>query len=105
MKLFLSAGVIALASEFARHFPKVGGLIISLPLATILATFWLYLDTKSPASISEFLWSTLLFLIPSLVYFFAMVVLLKLGMNFYISFVASIVLTALAYFIYYRLVS
>ncbi len=103
LKLLTSAILIALASELAKKNPKLGGLIVSLPLTTILAVMWLYIDTSSIDKVVKMLWDTLIFLIPSLAFFFTLIFLLKIGTSFFISFVVSILSTILAYHLYYRI--
>jgi len=105
VKLFISSALIALASEVAKRYPKLGGLIVSLPLTSILSILWLYVDTKDDSKILKFSWSIMLFLLPSIVFFLSLLLFLKMKFNFYLSFVLSIVLTMLAYHLYYKIVT
>ena len=45
IKVLLSAGVIVLASELAKRSTLLGALIVSLPLVSVLAMSWLYVET------------------------------------------------------------
>jgi len=104
VKLIVSAFLIALASEFAKKSPKMGGLIISLPLTSILAIFWLYLDTNNEEIVFNFSKSILIFLIPSLAFFVVIMILLKVLSNFYLSFIVATISTIFAYYLYYAII-
>ena len=44
-KAALSGVIVAAISEIARRFPGWGGLLASLPLVSLLAMTWLYVDS------------------------------------------------------------
>jgi hypothetical protein len=52
-KVFLSAIIIVGVSEIAKRSSVLGGLIASLPLVSILAMIWIYIDTKDIEKISQ----------------------------------------------------
>ena len=43
-KYLLTAGVVVLISEVAKRSDRLGGLIAALPLVTVLALIWLYVE-------------------------------------------------------------
>ena len=43
-KYLLTAGVVVLVSEAAKRSDRLGGLIAALPLVTVLALVWLYVE-------------------------------------------------------------
>ncbi|MFZ9256502.1 MAG: DUF3147 family protein, partial [Burkholderiaceae bacterium] len=45
-KYLISAGVVVLVSEVAKRSDKLGGFIAALPLVTVLALIWLYLENQ-----------------------------------------------------------
>ena len=45
LKALLSGLIIALASEASRRWPGIGGLIVSLPLVSLLTFLWVWRDT------------------------------------------------------------
>src|SRR5439155_668707 len=51
VKLALSAGIIVVVSEVAKLHPGLGALIKSLPLVSILAMIWLWIDTHDGVKI------------------------------------------------------
>jgi hypothetical protein len=69
LKALLSGALIAVASEVARRSSLMGAILISLPLASILALVWLYRDTRDTAAVSALSWSILWVIVPSLVFF------------------------------------
>lgn len=60
VKVLISAPVVAAASELARRSTVAGAVLVSLPLVSILAMSWLYLDTGSTQRVatlsSDVLW-------------------------------------------------
>lgn len=44
LKAFISAILIAAASEVAKRYPGFGALIASLPLVSVLGMIWLWRD-------------------------------------------------------------
>jgi len=44
IKLAVSMAVVALCSQIGRAFPKVAGLIATMPLTTLVVMLWLYSD-------------------------------------------------------------
>lgn len=90
VKLLLSAGIIVIVSEVAKASPGLGALIKSLPLISILAMIWLYVDTGDTGKIAELSVSTFWLVLPTLPMFLVLPALLKSGMGFYASLGVSI---------------
>lgn len=95
VKLLFSAGIIVVVSEIAKVNAGLGALIKSLPLISILAILWLYLETKDTVKIAELSTGTFWLVLPTLPMFLVLPALLKSGMGFYASLGISI-LTMLA---------
>jgi hypothetical protein len=51
LKIFISPLTLVGVSEIAKRTPGVGGLIASLPLVSILALSWLYLETRDTGKV------------------------------------------------------
>ena len=51
-KALLSGAIIATASEVAKRNPGLGAIILSLPLVSLLAFVWLWLDTGDKEAIA-----------------------------------------------------
>ena len=60
---------------------------------------WLYIDTKDVAKVSALASSVFWLVIPSLALFVTLPVLLKQGMNFYLSMSISILVTIVCYWL------
>ncbi len=99
IKLLISSGIIVLVSEIAKKNTYLGGLIASIPLISVLAIVWLYVDTKDVENVSALSTSILWLVIPSLALFIALPILLKSGVNFYTSMGISILITMGCYWL------
>ena len=93
IKLFISSVIIVIVSEIAKKNTFLGGLIVSIPLISILSMVWLYLDTKNIENVISLSNSILWMVIPSLALFIAFPILLKAGVNFYAGMGLSILIT------------
>ena len=69
VKVFVSALVIAAAVEVAKRDPYWGAVIIALPLTSVLAMSWLYLDTRDNVLLTRFARDIFLIVPVSLVFF------------------------------------
>ncbi len=100
IKIIVSALIITGISEAAKRFSTLGAILASLPLTSILAIVWLYLDTKNIDKISQLSYSVFWIVIPSLAFFIALPLFLKSGMNFWLALIISCAITAVFYFIF-----
>ena len=100
LKILITAIVIVFATEVAKKSSLLAGLIISMPLITVLSLIWLYWDTKNIKQVSDLTNNTLLMILPSLTFFIFFPILLKLNLNFVGSMLISIISTAICYWIY-----
>ena len=99
IKLLLSSGIIVIVSEIAKKNTFIGGLIASIPLVSVMAMVWLYIDTKDIENINALSKSILWMVVPSLALFISLPVLLRSGVNFYISMGISILVTMGCYWL------
>jgi hypothetical protein len=97
VKVLLSAGIIVAVAEVAKVNATLGALIKSLPLISILAMIWLYVDTQDTGKIAELSTSTFWLVLPTLPMFLVLPALLKHGLGFYPSLAISIAMMALCY--------
>lgn len=100
IKIFISAVVIAAVSEISKRFAGIGALLLSLPLTSILAISWLYFDTRDATAAAVLSIDTLLMIVPSFVFFLAFYFLVRAGLGFIPSMLASCVTMALGYWAY-----
>lgn len=103
IKLFLSAGVIVLVTEIAKRNNAAASIIHSLPLTSLLAFIWLYVETKDSALIGRHAFGTFWFVLPTLPMFIMMPWLIKKLGGFWPAFGTGIILTVVLYFLTMRL--
>jgi len=96
-KIAITAFLIVAISEIGRRSSFAGAVLASIPLVSVLAMVWLYVDTQDTEKISALSVSIFWLVLPSLVLFVALPVLLKLGLHFYTSISLSIGFTILSY--------
>lgn len=98
-KLVISSILIVAVSEVAKRSSLLGAILASVPLVSVLAIYWLYLDTKDPDKVVALATSVFWLVLPSLVFFVALPLLLKQGANFYLSMALSLGITVGCYFL------
>jgi len=82
IKIIVSALIIAGVSELAKRMPSLGGLIAAMPLTTLLALIWLYVDTGDYQLAHTFTRSVLFAIIPTIFFFITALYLFKRGTSF-----------------------
>lgn len=96
-KFFITATLIVLISEISKRSAVLGALVASLPLVSVLAMLWLYIDTKDAMKVAALSNNILLLFIPSLALFIVLPVLLKKGLDFYLSMGLAVIITVGCY--------
>ena len=97
-KTLISAAIIVAVTEIAKRAGTFWGAVLaSLPLVSLLAFVWLYVETRDAAKIGALSWSVFWMVIPSLVLFAALPILLKKGAAFPLALLLSCAATAVAY--------
>jgi hypothetical protein len=90
VKVFVTAIIVVLVAEISKRSTVIGALLASLPLVSILAFIWLYIDTKDAVRIAELSSQILWLVIPSLLFFVLLPVFLKSGISFPLSMIYAI---------------
>ena len=65
-KYLVTAGVVVAVSEFAKRSDRLGGLIAALPMVTVLALIWLYVEHQPQEKIANHAWYTFWYVVPTL---------------------------------------
>ena len=65
-KYILTAAVVVAVSEAAKRSDKFGGFMAALPLITLLALVWLYIEKQPMEKIANHAWYTFWYVIPTL---------------------------------------
>ena len=95
-KYFLTAGVVVLVSEVAKRSDKLGGLVAALPLVTVLALIWLYVEKQPQEKIANHAWYTFWYVVPTLPMFLIFPALLS-RIGFWPTLLACIVITIICF--------
>jgi hypothetical protein len=98
-KIAITTFSIVLISEVAKRSSFVGALLASIPLVSVLAMIWLYVDTKDVTKVSSLASGVFWLVIPSLTLFVSFPLLMKAGVNFYLGLAISIGITIVSYWI------
>ena len=97
LKIGLSALILVAIAEVAKRSTFWAAAVASLPLTSLLAFVWLYLDTGDVHKIATLSGSIFWLVLPSLLLFVLLPLLLRNGLGFWFSLAASSAATALAY--------
>ena len=105
IKILVSASLVVAISELAKRSSVMGAVIASLPLTTLLAFIWLYIDTGDTKRIAVVSFDIFWLVLPSLTLFISLPYLLRTGLGFWVSLLFSCLLTVLSYFGMIKLLS
>ena len=97
IKAAISGVIIAIVSEVAKRNPGFGAMIASLPLISVLGMMWLWRDKPDAANMAAHVEATFWFVLPSLPMFLLMPLLLRNGMNFWVSLAIGCAMTVALY--------
>ena len=104
-KVLLAALVIAFASWLSGKKPELSGFIIALPLASILALVFSYLEHKNTESSVIFAKSILVGVPVSYLFFLPFFFAKSLNMNFWLIYGLGILLLIIGYFVHKLIVN
>jgi hypothetical protein len=82
-KYAVTAFVIVLVSELAKRSDRLGALVSSLPLVTIMVLVWLHLEKQGTEKLSNHAFYTFWYVIPTMPMFLLMPWLLHKGTGFW----------------------
>ncbi len=99
IKVLVSSVIIVAVSEISKRSTLLGSIIASVPLVSLLAFIWMYIDTKDTAKIAELSQGIFWLVMPSLLFFILFPVLLKKNVEFWLSLGISLTLMVIGYFI------
>lgn len=83
VKVLLTALVVAAISELSRRYELFAAALASLPLVSILAFVWIYLETADARQLEHMSQDIFWLVLPSLTFFLAFPALLKQGLAFW----------------------
>ncbi len=82
VKTLITALIVAAISELSRRYSLFAATLASLPLVSILAFIWIYVDTKDTEKLINMSYDVFWLVLPSLAFFLIFPFLLKQGMAF-----------------------
>jgi hypothetical protein len=103
VKYVLTSAVVVAVSEFAKRSDRLGGLLAALPMVTVLALIWLYVEGQPQEKIANHAWYTFWYVVPTLPMFLAFPWLLP-RMGFWPTLAACVVLTMVCFGLFALLV-
>ena len=98
-KLLFTAIIIVIISEIAKHYDRLAALVASLPLVTLITLFWLYYENQPEEKIANHAYYTFWYVLPTLPMFVFFPWAIKV-FGFWITFILSIFLTIIIFFLY-----
>lgn len=100
LKAILTGAVVVAISEISKRSSFLAAILASLPLTSILAFVWMYLDAKDVQGIRDLSYGIFWLVLPSLAFFLILPALLKAGMQFFPSLLISCLCTSAIYWVY-----
>jgi len=97
LKIILSAAVLVTVSELAKRSSFWAAALASLPLTSLLAFVWLYLDTGEVQKVAALSQGIFWLVLPSLLLFIVLPLMLRGGFGFWLSLGTACLATAAAY--------
>lgn len=88
---------IVIVAEIAKRSTLLAGILVAMPLATIMTVGLTYLDTRDAELSTRFATTTFAMVWPGLLFFIALPLLQRLGVTFWIAYGAAILLVLIGY--------
>ena len=99
IKIAVTAILVVTISEVAKRSSLLAAVLASIPLTSVLAMIWLYVDTGDPEKVAELATGIFWLVLPSLALLIALPLLIRAGWGFAPSLVAASALTVACYFL------
>jgi len=98
IKTVITLITIVVVSEISKRYTLIGGILVSLPIISIMAMIWLWVDTHDKVRVAQFSTSVFWLVIPSLALFISLPIFLK-KLSFGSALLLSCGITILAYYL------
>jgi hypothetical protein len=95
VRVAIVAITVVAVAELSKRYPRYGGLLLSLPIVSILAFLLSWFQHGDLPAISRLAWETLVLVPLGLPFFVPFVFAPRLGLDFWSSFGAGILLASL----------
>ena len=100
LKYLITSALVVLISEVAKRSDRLGALIAALPLVTVLAMTWMFIELKGEAQtekIANHAYYTFWYVIPTLPMFLLIPWMLRRGVHYGWTLLAGSLLTAVLF--------
>lgn len=98
-KVLLTSVLVVIITELSKRSTLAGAILASIPVVSVLAIGWLYLDTRSTELVARLSKGIFWMVLPSLCFFLLLPVLLRAGWDFAPSLMTALVATVGLYFL------
>jgi F0F1-type ATP synthase assembly protein I len=98
-KYAITALVIVVVSEIAKRSDRLGALVASLPLVTVMVMIWLYMERQPIEKTANHAYYTFWYVLPTLPMFLLMPWMMSKGIGFWPSLAAGCLLTILCFIV------
>ncbi len=95
VKTFISAAVIVAVSEISSRYPRLGGLLLTLPIVSILAFIMTWTKQGEMGTITSLARETLILVPLGLPFFIPFAIANRTGLSFWPSFALGVLLASL----------
>jgi len=97
IKTFIAALIIVAVSEISKRSSVLAAFVLALPITSIVAFVWVYLESKDKVKIADISQETFWYVIPTLPMFLLFSWLLRSGYNFFLSLTICCLITAVLF--------
>lgn len=102
-KYLVTAALVVAISEVAKRSDRLGALIASLPLVTLLTLFWLYFEKQPAEKVTNHAYYTFWYVLPTLPIFLVFPFLLQ-RLGFWGALLVSVLVTVVCFVLFALLV-
>ncbi len=102
-KAVVSGLLIAAISTLAKALPKWAALLTALPMITFLSLIWIYLENKDLRLLETYTRDVLLWTIPGLFFFIALIFLFRAKVPFAFSMAAAVAVLGIGVYLFNKL--
>ena len=102
LKALISAAVIVAVAEVAGRFPRLGALLLTLPIVSILAFIMTWTKAGEMTTITQLARETLVLVPLGLPFFVPFALANRTGLSFWPSFAAGVVLASITIGLWFR---
>ena len=102
VKAFVSAAVIVAVAEVSGRFPRLGALLLTLPMVSILAFIMLWTKEGEMTTITQLAKETLVLVPLGLPFFMPFALSSRTGLSFWPSFMVGVVLASTTIGLWFR---